>query len=542
MRRFLRSFLRNDSGSVAPTVGLSLIALIAAGGLAFDYSRVAAMDTELQNAADQAALAAATQLDGLANAQTRATTAANSLVANQTRMANDGGNPAVTIATVTFYSSYTNPTTKTLATGDADSDFVEVTVNSRTARYAFTPIVAAFSGSLNARAVAGLGSAICGVVPFFICNPVEPVGNLDPNYPPGGVSPGTGIVMGEGGTQWGPGNFGFLDQLGTGASGVAAALASNSLFGNCSITNTVNTQTGNLINAVRDSLNMRFDFAPGNAGACQNPPCQPSENVAKDVVRPNGGACAWQQNPVTQASDMTGTQPPRYFPDSPTAYLPTGTVPQIMGHPRDRCHYFKRMPNPNTTLYDFCTNGRVGDGNWDRDAYFAANHTGVTWATEPGLDANGDGIVTRYETYLWEAADVPNRLGQHAGNGAFTAWSTPQTGQCLAPGVAPNPAGTDRRRITAAVVNCRRVSQTPGLNGNKTIPVAGFIDVFLVEPSMDRTRCNVTGCGGITVGSQTYMNAYGDRNDIYVEVIGAAGTGQGGFPQISRRDVPRLIE
>jgi Flp pilus assembly protein TadG len=538
MRRFLRSFLRNDSGSVAPTVGLSLIALIAAGGLAFDYSRVAAMDTELQNAADQAALAAATQLDGLANAQTRATTAANSLVANSTRMANDAGNPAVTIATVTFYSSYTNPATKTLATGDVDSNFVEVTVNSRQARYAFTPIVAAFSGSLNARAVAGLGSAICGVVPFFICNPVEPAGNLDPYYAPGGVNPGTGIVMAEGGTQWGPGNFGFLDQLGTGANGVAAALASNALFGNCSITSTVTTQTGNLINAVRDSLNMRFDFAPGNAGACQNPPCQPSENVAKDVVRPNGGGCAWQQNPATTA-EMATTSPPRYFPNSPTTNLPTGTTPGIMGHPRDRCHYFKRQPNPNTTVYDFCANGRVGDGNWDRDAYFAANHTGVTWATEPGLDANGDGIVTRYETYLWEAADVPNRLGQHPGNGAFTAWPTPQTGQCLAPGVAPNPTGTDRRRITAAVVNCQVVSQTPGLNGKKTIPVAGFIDVFLVEPSMDRDKC--PGCT-VVANSTTYDNAYAHRNDIYVEVIGAAGTGQGGFPQISRRDVPRLIE
>ena len=542
MRRFIRSFLHSDSGSVAPTVGLSLVALIAAGGLAFDYSRVAAMDTELQNAADQAALAAATQLDGLANAQTRATTAANSLVANQTRMANDAQNPAVTIASVTFYSSYTNPTTKTLATGDADSDFVEVTVNSRTARYAFTPIVAAFSGSLNARAVAGLGSAICGVVPFFICNPVEPAGNLDPYFAPGGVNPGTGIVMAEGGTQWGPGNFGFLDQLGTGANGVAAALASNALFGNCSITNTVNTQTGNLINAVRDSLNMRFDFAPVNAGACQNPPCQPSENVSKDVVRPNGGTCAWQQNPVTQVADMTapyGASPPRYFPDSPTADLPTGSTPQIMGHPRDRCHYFKRQPNPNTTVYDFCANQRIGDGNWDRNAYFRANHPTITWATEPGLDANGDGIVTRYETYLWEAADVPNRLGPHAGNGAFMAWPSPQTGQCLAPGVAPSPTGTDRRRITAAVVNCRRVAQTPGLNGNKTIPVAGFIDVFLVEPSMDRDKC--PGCT-VTTNGTTYDNAYAHRNDIYVEVIGAAGTGQGGFPQISRRDVPRLIE
>ena len=40
-----------------------MVALIAAGGIAFDYARLAAMDTELQDAADQAALAAASQLD-----------------------------------------------------------------------------------------------------------------------------------------------------------------------------------------------------------------------------------------------------------------------------------------------------------------------------------------------------------------------------------------------------------------------------------------------------------------------------------------------
>ena len=56
---------RNTDGAVAPTVALSLVALIAAGGIAFDYARMASMDTELQNAADQAVLAAASQLDGL---------------------------------------------------------------------------------------------------------------------------------------------------------------------------------------------------------------------------------------------------------------------------------------------------------------------------------------------------------------------------------------------------------------------------------------------------------------------------------------------
>ena len=53
-----KSLSRSTSGAVAPTVALSLFALIATSGIAFDYARMAAMDTELQNAADQAALAA----------------------------------------------------------------------------------------------------------------------------------------------------------------------------------------------------------------------------------------------------------------------------------------------------------------------------------------------------------------------------------------------------------------------------------------------------------------------------------------------------
>ncbi|NUT01428.1 MAG: hypothetical protein HOP96_10665 [Sphingomonas sp.] len=537
--RFLRSFLRNDTGSVAPTVGLSLFALIAAGGLAFDYTRVAAMDTELQNAADQAALSAATQLDGETGAQTRATSAAQALITNTTIMANNGGSSTIAVPTLTFYSSYTDPSTFTLATGDADSNVVQVQVATRQANYAFTPIVGAFFGSLNAKAVAGLSSAICGVVPFFICNPVEPAGNTDVNLAPGGVSPGTGIVMAEGGAQWGPGNFGFLDQLGNGANSVAEALASDALLGNCQQTDTVTTETGNILNAVRDSLNMRFDFKPVPASTCKSPPCSPSTNATKDVVlQDSQTSCAWVQNPAASA-DMTGGAPKRYFPDSPSAFLPTTTTPQIMGYPRDRCHYFKRTQGPNI-YYDFCTYDRVGDGNWDRGAYFRSNHPGIDYTDTTAYPELGAG-VTRYQTYMWEASDL-TRLPSAGkpGNGGYTQFGQPSN-RCLAPGLDPDPAGIDRRRITAAVVNCRRVAATTGLNGKKTIPVAGFIDVFLVEPSLDRTRC--TGCSSIPQGGQNYDNAYGSRNDIYVEVIGASGTGEGGaLPQISRRDVPRLIE
>ena len=79
----------DKSGAVAATVGLSLFALIAVGGIAFDYSRLATLDTEMQNAADQAALAAATQLDQQPSAIARATAAAQALLANQTLQAND---------------------------------------------------------------------------------------------------------------------------------------------------------------------------------------------------------------------------------------------------------------------------------------------------------------------------------------------------------------------------------------------------------------------------------------------------------------------
>src|SRR3982750_4098701 len=84
--------LRSDRAAVAPTVALSLFGLIAIGGVAFDYARLAAMDTELQQAADQAALAAATQLDRSTGSRARAAAAiqnpgTNRLASNLTRFA-----------------------------------------------------------------------------------------------------------------------------------------------------------------------------------------------------------------------------------------------------------------------------------------------------------------------------------------------------------------------------------------------------------------------------------------------------------------------
>src|SRR6185295_9205945 len=159
MRRPRRGLFSNKDGAVAPTVALALFGLLAIGGVAFDYARLAGMDTELQQAADQAALAAATQLDRSSGAQDRAAAAiqnpgTNRLASNLTRFAKADATSgmSVEITNITFCKAFDDSIADTtaactVATGDSDSAFVIVTTQLRTARYALTPIVGLFSGS-----------------------------------------------------------------------------------------------------------------------------------------------------------------------------------------------------------------------------------------------------------------------------------------------------------------------------------------------------------------------------------------------------------
>ncbi len=521
---------KSDHGAVAPIVALSLFALIGVGGVAFDYARLASMDSELQNAADQAALAAASQLDGKDGACARAALAASTLIANNTRFANDGSGLTINVANestcdgigdIRFYSEKDK---SVVATTDSAAKFVEVDVgrtddtNGRTAFYALTPVVGAFSsGPIIATAYAGVDSAVCGVVPFFVCNPDEPIGNDEDEYPTS-VASGIGMLMLEGGQQKGPGNFGFLAYAGQGANNLEEALSSNVSYEQCtsvSSSTTAETEPGQK-EAVFASLNRRFDLDT----SCPVGPCSPSTNVRKDLVR-EAGNCTWIENPATS----TDYASKRYRPLT-NAALPASTTPQIMGHPRDICHSLSPSPA--------CTNGQIGDGVWDRAAYFRSNHPGLDWEGNADLGAD----VTRYQTYLWEAEQEALTSGTTLATKSITgsspalaSHSTPETGKCLYPGLAPNSGGIDRRRVTAAVVNCRAYGR---INGRRSIPVASYIDVFLVEPSLNRKQYDGTGAG---------VPAVTNRDDIYVEVIGASGAGTGGGAgQITRRDVPYLIE
>ena len=147
-------FLRDDSGAVAVTYALALTGLIVVAGVGFDFGRLAAMDSELQNGADQAALAGATQLDGRSGACARAAAAAVNLVSNPARTASD--DQTVSVASepacdasgkIRFFQSDKS----TPATSDSNARFVEVTVDSRSADYAFTAIAGVLSPLRPAR-------------------------------------------------------------------------------------------------------------------------------------------------------------------------------------------------------------------------------------------------------------------------------------------------------------------------------------------------------------------------------------------------------
>ena len=521
---------RDKRGAVAPTVALSLFALIGAGGVAFDYARLASLDTELQQAADQAALAAATQLDQQAGAVARATAAAQSLFVNNTLFANDGNvaGRAVTIPSVLFYVSKTDaeadngqacPTTNSV-TADATAKFVCVATGTRIARYAMTPVVGAISsGNISAMAVAGLGTAICKTPPVMMCNPAEAGNNTNVNldFDAAGLT-GAGVLLIAGNAD-APGNFGFLDtgdSSGNSTPELATALGNNVPPGDCQPSTGVDLKTG-ARDVVLNALNTRFDISDSGANTCPGAgPCSPSRNVRKDLIKGNncgaGGNQGWNESAN---------------PYRPTSATPlTSGYPDIMGHPRDICH----ARATESAIGTYCTatnsplgqgyNGRIGDKIWDRNAYFLVNYgwNPTQWATNTGLPAN----VSRYRVYQWELNNVATADKTQV-IGSRTGYSFPV---CRGPGLTPGGSTVDRRRISMAVVNCA----ARGLNGSENdVAVTKWVDVFLVEPAFPRKRGNTAVTGG---------------RDVYVEIIGETTSGGAGQTagQVVRRDLPYLIK
>lgn len=535
MRQRGRSFRSDESGAVAATYAIALLGLIMVAGVGFDYARLATMDSELQNGADQAALAGATQLDGEPGACARSAQAALELVNNITIMSNDGDGNAITIQNEpacdqTGWVRFYQDEERTPATGDSDAHFIELAVDARTAQYALTPVMGAISsGDISAAAMAGLGSSICKVPPLMICSP-------DPSQPfNAAAKKGWGIqATGNGGASWGPGDFGFLEVGAGQTQDLEKALAFVETTFDCVPVDGTDPETGNAQGLFR-AINTRFDIYEDNGqplSQCRpGGKCPAASNVVKDLVKANtntngNNACRPHNNGWRFPANQFSPGPRNAATETNATQFDQDGLVDAMGPTRDLCHYDSYVngvaANRCNQLTGLAATGgdpdsRYGNGRWARRDYFTKNHPSVSFP--PTIDSNylmdptNSSSFTRYGVYKWELAQ--NNMPHGVSGGA-------NGNQYGRPICSTGSAGAiDRRVLTIAIVkNC---SQLAG--GSVPVEVDEWINAFLVEPSLNR------GNGA-------------NQNQLYIEVIGPATIGNTGgspAPQTIRRDVPYLV-
>ncbi|WP_066553643.1 pilus assembly protein TadG-related protein [Croceicoccus bisphenolivorans] len=512
--------LKDDAGAIAPLYALALFGLVGMAGVGFDYARVMAMDTELQNAADQLALAAATQLDQKVDSIGRAETAATSAFAsdvsaftNITRLSNiddDGDGKPWIIENVSFrfWQGYDRaadaPVTEITDKDDgSNAQVVEVTVGQRALRYALTPIVGAIVGRAGATAMASMESAYCKVPPMMVC---APTGDLDF----GAFDPDTNTVnnRGEGARlhlspsstandPMAPGLFGFLNFPYPGPGGNPnQTLGWNVTNPGCT-GETVESLGGDRALQV-DALNTRLDIYRASAPNCAvaGDFC-PSKNATKDqFIATSTLNNTTATDAATAYAAMTDANCPDLNPNGNPSWVRYDDVVATNGvdstnlrnpgYPRDTCH-----------VNGSCSADVFGNGSWNIQTYLMTTHRSA-------VDTNGDGAFdtypaasglgstsTRYDVYKWENTDadmngVPDHVAKYksgytletSGGGKLKA-----TYYCAYPkpvksnGIAPPTTIKDRRILSVAVVNCTGAKQ------NDPVDILRYIDVFLVKPA-----------------------------------------------------------
>jgi Flp pilus assembly protein TadG len=505
---FLRSLARDSGGAVAIYIAIVAPIMLGVGALSMDLGRLMTLNTELQGAADAAALAGARELDRFPGAMAKASAAAVGAIANSQTFATDGGGKQVLIDASTCAEEPVAPcirflkslpvddgdpiTAANVTTSDIDARFIDVHVGSRSITNILVRIVGGpGTASTSATAVAGNDQVVCKIPPMFMCNPSEGAGNTDLQLPVDiNALEGRQLELFHqgGGGSLSPGNFGLLCPTGTegatncGGGAVKEALASTT--GTCISLELTTTKTGVTLEMVRTGLNARFDYWTPQAKDSGN-----NRWRDRDEFMPAAN--------VTQG----GTAPNSTMGANATCEYTAIDADEGMGQPRDQCH-----------IDDTCNysgNSRIGDGNWDHVEYFRINHGCNESANPTCKPGDWDATTgsagwppTRYQTYRYEIERTPEVIVEPnqtiydtAGNAVET---TEEDGhaQCFQgtpppiPGYNYFPAKVrdlkllgDRRVLPLAIANCNALEANGvSTNGKFTFRPPEFVYVFLSEP------------------------------------------------------------
>ena len=459
---------KNEKGAILVMAAVTFVALVGIGALALDVGRLLILNTEMHNAADSAALAAAYELDGKSGARTRARAAAKNLLVHKGHFGQDDEllKDSLPNAKITFYcaigSEYDIEPEATctgaeetphhfLATSDSDAHYVKVELDAQdsyTIDLFFLPVLKAFPVFLEdvaeeatgyAQATAGRHYIICNYPPLMICDPYEHSGGFKSKMR---VGRQIKLKLQQGGGHWAPGDFAFLkprcdprdSRCSPGAMALADYLADEQL--QACTPPIVTTEPGGKPGPTTWAVNTRFDFYESH------------------------------QYPASE-------------------YPP---APNVIDYPQDE-HF---------------TN-RIGDGDWDRETYWENYHESQGHGSEP----SDYDEMTRWEVYNWEIEQ--NKLPCYQGY-QFTDDKGNLIGgtlDCSQPnpsvdipkkevlfaslldgkpdplhlnnGDYPPPQSIPERRLLfIATLSCDAL----GISGRETVPVSnpdGFAKVFMTE-------------------------------------------------------------
>lgn len=270
---------RGERGSVLATTTLGMLSFLLAVGLGVDISRLYTAKTELQNAADAAALAAASGLNGspagITDATDRAVLAMNSYNFNKT-------NVVFTRADVRFAKNLDDfdkgldmsEASASASSTAKDIRFVKVKTPSEPVAISFAAIALGNSRNVSAEATAGLSvplNKFTGYLPAFVVD--DDAGKA--------IVPGTLYTFrGAPNNSVSPGNYQLLAIDGPGGSDDRIGLASGvkNIVGPGGI---VDTKPGVTSGSVRQGINTRFDDYASQLDPNQYPP---DTNIAEDIT------------------------------------------------------------------------------------------------------------------------------------------------------------------------------------------------------------------------------------------------------------------
>lgn len=276
-------------------VGFLIIAMIGLLGIVIDLGNLYVRKTELQNAADAAALAGAKRLNGKAAGISAAVASAIATAADN---ASDLGNTAVTITAdqIRF-----GPTPDGAWSDSATAQATPTTmrfIRIDTAGIAqgtrptwFMPILNPALANTTATGVAVAGAALCDGLPLFICLPAS-----------GSFTPGQAYFFAEKpGYPVGPGDIGYFDPVPPGAPGLISGandmrdiMCAGKMF--CTPPGTYSSLAQNAFGTMARAINTRFDDYGSLPPSLTPERCRPDTNVKEypyTDLTPASDVAAW---------------------------------------------------------------------------------------------------------------------------------------------------------------------------------------------------------------------------------------------------------